>query len=507
LSSQKFLQPVDYENARSAFIKILQHQHFATEIQLLEASRAIPKESKLHRLCPFLDESGVLRVKGRIQLSELAYESKHPIILPCCDGTMLLIQFMHVHLNHSGVDTMITALRTEYEVFGLRKMVKQVKGKCLSCKRFDTRACNEPAAPLPKVRVTKAPAFCVTGIDFAGPVYCVDSFDKKLYICLFVCGVVRAVHLELVNSLSKDDFILAFRKFAALKCLPSVVYSDNGKNLVAGQKALSGYLGAVAPTWRFLCPRSPWWGGWWERLVRTIKGGIRKTVGKRCLTRVEMETCLCEVAAAVNSRPLTFVGTDIQNKNPLTPNHFLAGQGNQGLKGAVFEDYDNVTSENLSIRHQELIQRLDDFFKVWSTDYIRNLPPAFSKFRKRGNLQVGSVVLIREDNQRRMDWVIGVVEKLHEGKDGVARAADLRTRFGIRTRAIQRLYNLEIDGPMPDESLLNENTTRDDNAIEDKPSDELPANNVDSEGSNVVSRPKRLRKVPKKFDDFVCQFR
>ena len=107
-------------------------------------------------------------------------------------------------------------------------MVKRVKKKCVSCQRFDARACNEPAAPLPTVRVTKAPVFSVTGIDFAGPVYCLDAPGKKFYICFFVCGVVRAVHLELVESLKKDDFMLAFRRFAALKRVPSFVYSDNG---------------------------------------------------------------------------------------------------------------------------------------------------------------------------------------------------------------------------------------------------------------------------------------
>ena len=106
------------------------------------------------------------------------------------------------------------------------------------------------------MRVTKAPVFSVTGIDFAGPVYCLDAPGKKFYICFFVCGVVRAVHLELVESLKKDDFILAFRRFAALKRVPSFVYSDNGKNLVAGQKALCIHLGSKAPEWKFICPRS-----------------------------------------------------------------------------------------------------------------------------------------------------------------------------------------------------------------------------------------------------------
>ena len=64
-------------------------------------------------------------------------------------------------------------------------------------------------------------------------------------------------------------------------------------------------------------------------------------------------------------------------------------------------------------------------------EYIRNLPPAFQRFRKQGNLKVGSVVLIRE-GQRRMEWAMGVVEKLHKSQDGVSRSADLHTNRGLR---------------------------------------------------------------------------
>ena len=121
------------------------------------------------------------------------------------------------------------------------------------------------------------------------------------------------------------------------------------------------------------------------------------------------------------------MGTDIGNKVPLTPNHFLAGQGNQGLESKVLEDPENVDVDSLSLRHQEMLQFRDDFWKVWSVEYIRNLPAVFQKFRKEGNLQVGSVVLIKEHGLPGMKWCLGVVERSHHGKDGAPHAADVRT--------------------------------------------------------------------------------
>lgn len=252
-----------------------------------------------------------------------------------------------------------------------------------------------------------------------------------------------------------------------------------------------------------------------------MKSAIKKSFGNRCLCKTELETCLSEVAASINSRPLTFVGTDVENKVPLTPNHFLSGQGNQCLENKLIEDPEGVTLENLSLRHQEMLLREEDFWKIWSKEYIRNLPFAYQRFKKQGNLQIGSVVLIREDNLPRMKWLLGVVEKLHEGRDGIPRAVDLRTVHGRKTRAVQRLHDLEISEK---EVLVEENR---DVEVEDCSSAEVVDEGVEGNDDvqndvqndvhndsvlvdggishvdmNVKTRAGRKTKLPKRFDDF-----
>ena len=53
-------------------------------------------------------------------------------------------------------------------------------------------------------------------------------------------------------------------------------------------------------------------------------------------------------------------------------------------------------------------------------------------------------MLIREDNVPRLRWLMGVVEQLYPGCDGVVRAADVKTAHGVRRRPVQRLHDLEI---------------------------------------------------------------
>ena len=59
-------------------------------------------------------------------------------------------------------------------------------------------------------------------------------------------------------------------------------------------------------------------------------------------------------------------------------------------------------------------------------------------------VQVGDIVQIQEDS-RRVNWKTGIVEKLNYGSDGLARSALVRTKTGITSRPITKLYPLEVN--------------------------------------------------------------
>ena len=89
--------------------------------------------------------------------------------------------------------------------------------------------------PLLKVRVGEATPFGITGVDFTGTLYVKESDgEHKAYICLFTCASTRAIHLEVVSHLSTESSMLAFRKFASRRSLPSVMLSDNASTYLGG---------------------------------------------------------------------------------------------------------------------------------------------------------------------------------------------------------------------------------------------------------------------------------
>ena len=258
-------------------------------------------------------------------------------------------------------------------------------------------------------------------MDFTGPLFCLDFPKVKLYICLFSCAVVRAVHLALTDSLSSISFMLAFRRFVARRGMPSVLYSDNAQTFKGAEVQLQNQFGGCTPEWKYIVPKSPWWGGWWERLVRSVKSGLRRSVAKRCLTKVELETTLVEIESCVNSRPLTFVGDEVDVVNPLSPSHFLVGKRLE-LQPRAVEDPESVSRDLLVDRANVRNEMLDRFWHVWQQNYLRNLPASVAKFKSKGQLEVGSVVLVREDNMPRMKWELAVVKKLYTSVDGYVRS-------------------------------------------------------------------------------------
>ncbi|XP_068250660.1 uncharacterized protein [Palaemon carinicauda] len=230
---------------------------------MAEAGKQLNKESPLNKLDHFLDSRGLLRIKGRLEYSDLSYEIKHPIILPPSHIVKVLVHFQHVLLKHAGVSTLMS-LRNSYWIVRLRRLAKAVF-------KEDLKACSKPIAPLPELRVKSAPPFTVTGLHYVGPLYCADMPSKKLYILLFLCAVVCSVHSELTDSLSLADCLLAIRIFTSRRGIPSKFHSDNVKKFIGASHVLQQHCDPLAPQWKFIVTRAPWCGGWVERLIRPIQ--------------------------------------------------------------------------------------------------------------------------------------------------------------------------------------------------------------------------------------------
>lgn len=108
---------------------------------------------------------------------------------------------------------------------------------CIRCFRFAANSLEYKIGNLPSSRICEAMLFVHIGIDFCGPFYIKEKKHRnrirmKVYICIFVCMMIKTTHLEVVSDLSSEGFLVALCRFVARRGVPSHIYFDNRTNFV-----------------------------------------------------------------------------------------------------------------------------------------------------------------------------------------------------------------------------------------------------------------------------------
>ncbi|XP_018399684.1 PREDICTED: uncharacterized protein LOC108777330 [Cyphomyrmex costatus] len=191
-----------------------------------------------------MDPQRVLRVGGRIKHSLLAFDEKHPILLPK-DSTLtrLLVDSCHSRTLHGGVQQTLALLRQRFWVPGGRTLMKGHIHRCRRCIRWRAATPQQIMADLPEPRVTPSRPFQHTGVHYAGPVMLRTSRGRghkahKAYIAVFVCLSTKAVHLEIVSDYTTEAFLAALRQFISRRGVCQVIYSDCGTKFVGADATL-----------------------------------------------------------------------------------------------------------------------------------------------------------------------------------------------------------------------------------------------------------------------------
>ena len=204
--------------------------------------------------------------------------------------------------------------------------------------------------------------------------------------------------------------------------------------------------------WTFNLEKAPWWGGIFERLVKSVKRCLRKIIGQAKLSYDELNTTLVEVEVIVNSHPLTYVSSD-DLEEPLTPSHLLVGCRLLSLPDdlSYIDDNDEeftVSDDTLQKRAKYLNNVINHFWNRWVKEYLLELRNAHrypKASRQSSSVHEGDMVVVHDSDIPRGFWKIGRMTKLITGKDNQVRGAVLRVAArGEQTTTLQRPLQLEI---------------------------------------------------------------
>ena len=232
---------------------------------------------------------------------------------------------------------------------------------------------------------------------------------------------------------------MGMRRFFGRRGKPSVVYSDNGTNIVAGEKEMrtaikewnqSQILDELSQEqieWHFNPPTASHMGGIWERLVASVKRALRVVLGRQVVTDEVLSTALVEVEYVVNSRPITYCSGDADDPEPLTPNHFLLGSPELYLPPGSTDDSALLSKRRW--KHAQVIA--NHFWTRWRKEYLPNLMRREKWALGTGDIEVGDVVMMVDDQAPRGYWPLATVTRTTPSADGHVRSLQLRTGNGL----------------------------------------------------------------------------
>ena len=240
-----------------------------------------------------------------------------------------------------------TTVRKKIWIPVCRGLIRKVLHDCLYCKEERIKPHVPLMSDLPQDRLDiHEKPFQNTGIDFFRPILVklskktrANQAKAKRYGVIFTCMTTRAVHLEIAGDVSSDSFILSLRCFIAHRGNVKNIRSDNGTNFIGAEKELKAAINEIDKekvmteiiekgihfSWKFNPPSSPWMGGAWESLIKSVKRSLKAITLDRIFTEEALYTFLCEVESLLNNHPVTPSSDDINDYEALTPNHLILG--------------------------------------------------------------------------------------------------------------------------------------------------------------------------------------
>lgn len=155
--------------------------------------------------------------------------------------------------------------------------------------------------------------------------------------------------------------------------------------------------------WKFIVERAPWWGEFYERLVRSLKTPLKKIFGKAMLDAEKLATVFAKVDAQINSRPLTYLSADPDDFQVITPAQILIGRNLQSSPTKAVSNVE-TTSSAITKRFQYHQRLVNQFWKRWNTEYLKSLIPLKKWLDVSQAIHTGDLVLISEDHVSRGQW-------------------------------------------------------------------------------------------------------
>ena len=301
----------EIKKAESKLLHGCQGTAFSDEISSLKCTTPqLPLVKQLHL---FLDDPGCIRFGGRIHNRRVDDATKFPYLLPKQHQlTRLIVRDAHEHHKHSSGNATVAHIHYKFWILVVSFIVRT----CVRYRRANGKPYSSPdPLPLP------------TSIQQQRR----QSIYLLIYVCHYQSYALRSCH----QHINWFKFLQAFRRVVSQKSLTQLIISDNATTFQSASAHMKTMFESTAvrdtftnlgTDWQFISKRVSWYGEWWERLVGLSKAALKKIVGRAYLSLETLQTVVTEIETIMNDCPLTYVSTNTDDPETLTPAHFVYGR-------------------------------------------------------------------------------------------------------------------------------------------------------------------------------------
>ena len=209
-----------------------------------------------------------------------------------------------------------------------------------------------------------------------------------------------------MDDMSVEQFILAFWRFISRRGCPQ----DNAKTFKGASKLLQNlfkdeevkkFLVMKRIEWINILSKAPWYGGVYERLIKSVKHCLKKTMRNAKVTSAELYILVVEIEGTLNNRPLTYLSANECDK-ALTPNHLICGRRLEQLPDFNINHCteEDLSPDNLNRKQQYLAKLIRHWWNRLKHVYLVDLCETHnfsSSHRGEPCIKEGNIVTIHQD--------------------------------------------------------------------------------------------------------------
>ena len=162
---------------------------------------------------------------------------------------------------------------------------------------------------------------------------------------------------------------------------------------------------------------------------------------RRSMDDESLSTLFCEVEDVLNNRPITSVSCDLDDNEPLTPNHLLRPRTSNSFPPDVFSPSDLYSRK----RYRQIQFLVEEFWNRWRREYLPLLISRQKWSSDHRSHEIGDLVLVVDQLLPRNMWSTGRITNVRQDREGRLRSASVivskykdGSTFRIGTSTLER---------------------------------------------------------------------